>query len=361
MRVLICGNYGRPSTYVNGQTLKTRTLTDALVRVLGEDAVDVLDTTSILREPLAFYSTARKHIKQCTHVLILPGQRALRVLLPLFLKWRTDYGMDLRYVVVGGWLPELLGSRRRLRRLCMKLDGIYVETQSMADRMCDLGIPNVHVLSNFRFFERRTTPSRVARRPGLRLVFCARVVKEKGIEEAIAALERLQAQMQGRSISLDVYGPVPNSYEKHFRDLVDRSPTTTYKGVLSPSDMHEVLEQYDLMLFPTYYAGEGFPGTIIDSFIAGLPVLASDWKYNAEIIDHGRTGAICRARSTDDLTETLSRYAHSPQLLADMRMHCVERAQDFHVDRVLKKLLVDMGAQSPSGSSEPEQSQGADN
>ncbi|MFR3494185.1 MAG: glycosyltransferase [Blautia sp.] len=51
-----------------------------------------------------------------------------------------------------------------------------------------------------------------------------------------------------------------------------------YKGMVPFNQSTEVLKNYDALLFPTYYEGEGFAGTIIDAFAAGLPVIASDWK-----------------------------------------------------------------------------------
>lgn len=62
----------------------------------------------------------------------------------------------------------------------------------------------------------------------------------------------------------------------------------------------EVLKNYDALLFPTYYEGEGFAGTIIDAFAAGLPVIASDWKYNSEIIKQGITGVITKTHSISE-------------------------------------------------------------
>ena len=46
------------------------------------------------------------------------------------------------------------------------------------------------------------------------------------------------------------------------------------------------------MIFPTYYVGEGFPGTIIDAFSSGIPDIATDWRYNSEIVQNGKTGYI---------------------------------------------------------------------
>jgi glycosyltransferase involved in cell wall biosynthesis len=262
------------------------------------------------------------------------------------LRWRRKDSKDIRYIVVGGWLPDVLSNSRWLRDQCIQLDGIYVETQSMADRMTALGVGNVQLLPNFRWFDRNMPRNYAAARRPLRLVFCARVIKEKGIEEAIASVDRLNANDSTPVVSLDVYGPVPESYRKRLEQLVAASASTIYKGVLPMSEVYTTLQQYDLMLFPTYYSGEGFPGTIIDAFIAGLPVLASDWKYNPEIIEQGRTGAICRARSAEDLTRTLRHYIGAPQLLAEMRQHCIERAHEFHVEHALKGLMLDLDADS---------------
>jgi glycosyltransferase involved in cell wall biosynthesis len=342
MQVLICGNYGRDFQTIDGQTIKTRTLKDAVAAVLGESTVSTLDTSTVFRNPLSFYRSARKRFAKSTHVIFLLGRRALPVLLALFLRWKKKGGQDIRYVVIGGWLPDLLAKSRRLREQCLRIDGIYVETQSMADRLKADGFGNVHVLPNFRWFDRNMARSYAPAEAPLRLVFCARVVKEKGIEDAIASVNSLNANLGQPLVSLDVYGPVSESYRQRFEQLVAASVGTTYKGLLEMTELYRVLQQYDLLLFPTYYPGEGFPGTIVDAFIAGVPVLASDWKYNREIIDPGRTGAICRARSSEDMIERLRQYIGAPQLLAEMRKHCIDRAHEYHVDHALKELLLDV-------------------
>ena len=52
----------------------------------------------------------------------------------------------------------------------------------------------------------------------------------------------------------------------------------------------DVLKSYFFLLFPTKCPGEGIPGTIIDAYAAGLPVVSSLYPNFAEIIDEGVTG-----------------------------------------------------------------------
>ena len=339
-RILICGNYGRQT--LNGQTLKTRILRDAFAASLGNRAVRALDTSSAIRKPISFYRTVKREYAEATQIVMLPGRLALPVFLYLFTKWRRQKPLEIRYVVVGGWLPELLARRPRMKASCRQLSGIYVETRSMLERLTAMGFTNVHLLPNFRSFDRRMNRSDVPASPPVKLVFCARVTKDKGIEEAIAAVNAVNAQAADRGVVLDIYGPITKAYQKRFDRLAGRSATITYKGLLGADQLYSVLQQYHLMLFPTYYEGEGFPGSIVDAFIAGLPVLASDWKYNGEIIESGRTGALCRAKSATDLTKALQELIDTPALLGEMRRHCISRALDYHVECALRELLNDV-------------------
>jgi glycosyltransferase involved in cell wall biosynthesis len=205
------------------------------------------------------------------------------------------------------------------------------------------GLDNVHVLPNFRSYDRGMPVDHPSARVPLRLVYCARVFKEKGIEEAIAAVDRLNAETGGPAALLHVYGPVEASYRTRFTERLGASSSAIYKGVLEAADLYGALRDYDLLLFPTYYYGEGFAGTILDSFIAGVPVLASDWAYNRELVAPGCTGDIVKARSVEELTGALRRYALHPQLLDAMRPICRERALDYHVDHALAGLFSDLG------------------
>jgi glycosyltransferase involved in cell wall biosynthesis len=343
--VLICGNYGYRTAQIDGQTIKTRVLQEGFADVLGDEEVRELDSSYLSANPIRFLNEVRRGIKECSQLVILPGRRGLQLLLPVFLMWTRKCDRPLWYVVVGGWLPDLLARKTWLRRLCSRLNAIYVETPMMASNLSGLGIPRVQVLPNFRKFSRTLRRDFACTTRPLKLVFYSRVIKEKGVEEAIAAVTRLnQADTQKPVATVDVYGPLPEHYRVEFERLLSQSPHVNYRGVLSPDNVHVALQNYDLMLFPTYYAGEGFPGAIVDAFIAGLPVLASDWKYNREIIDEGKTGVICASRSIDDMVAKLLHFATHPEQIMVMRQHCMLKANNYHVEHAVQHILRDMSA-----------------
>ena len=84
---------------------------------------------------------------------------------------------------------------------------------------------------------------------------------------------------------------------------------------MEPELIYDTLLQYDLMLFPTFYPGEGLPGTIIDSYISRLPILASDWKYNGELIVDGESGILHQAEDVNDLFDKIKLLALDSKLL----------------------------------------------
>lgn len=341
----VCGNYGYRTNQIDGQTIKTRVLREAFAEALGDQNVIELDNSRILTCPLQFLLKARCGIKNCSLSVILPGPYGLQLFLPLFLHWKQKWNRHLQYVVIGGWLPQLLSKKYWLRHLCAQLDGIYVETPAMAENLRCLELSNVEILPNCRKFDRHVKRTYAATTVPMKLVFYSRVLREKGIEEAVAAVKRLNAEdVTHPRVLLDVYGPVADHYKREFRRCLSESQHVNYHGVLSPDNAYEVLHAYDLMLFPTYYEGEGFSGAVLDAYIAGVPVVASDWKYNREIVDEGRTGVLCRARSVEDIVTQVETFIVNPARVMEMRWHCLEKAQSYHVEQMVQRLLQDASA-----------------
>lgn len=89
-----------------------------------------------------------------------------------------------------------------------------------------------------------------------------------------------------RKINLTFYGPIQEDYKKNFLSQVEMLNNVKYGGFLDLRDEknYDILSEYDIMLFPTFWEGEGFPGILIDALIAGIPVIASDWNLNKYII-----------------------------------------------------------------------------
>lgn len=340
--IFICGNFGYTTGQLDGQTVKTRVLKDEIANIIGQERVAFSDTSGWKRDPLSLFMDIRRKFRNSRYIVILPARKGIRVILPLLVGWKKKYHKDLRYIVIGGWLPALLEKKTAFMENCRQLDGIYVEVPSMKDKLNQLGLTNVTVMSNFRNFIKKPCKERAISLP-LKAVFCSRILKQKGIALAIEAVRRINRDADHPSILLDIYGQINSGYREEFEQGMEKAGRgVVYQGVLAPESIQQRLGAYDLMLFPTYYDGEGFPGAILDAFAAGIPVVASDWKYNREVVDEHETGLLFRTGDIDGMVAALKQFIDNPQQLIAMQDNCLKQAEKYHVDKIIPNFLRDL-------------------
>ena len=166
----------------------------------------------------------------------------------------------------------------------------------------------------------------------------SRVMKEKGIEDAVNAVKEVNEEA-GRTIyTLDIFGQVDSAQGQWFEDLKTTFPDyVNYRGVVDYDKSVDVLKNYFALLFPTYYDGEGFAGTLLDAFSAGVPVIASDWKYNAEIVNDN-VGFIYSIGDEQAFWKLLKSIAENPAMLLDKKLQCLVEAERYKPENVVKIL-----------------------
>ena len=166
------------------------------------------------------------------------------------------------------------------------------------------------------------------------------MTKEKGIEDAVRAVCEINSMHSDIFAELDIYGQIEDNQEEWLKKLQTLAPGyIKYKGMVPFSQSTKVLKEYDALLFPTYYEGEGFAGTIIDAFAAGLPVIASDWKYNSEIIKSGMTGVIFKTHSINELKNAIISIDKDIKKWNLMRQNCISEAKRYLPANAMKKLI----------------------
>jgi glycosyltransferase involved in cell wall biosynthesis len=205
----------------------------------------------------------------------------------------------------------------------------------------EVGLKNVEYLPNFRLFnlEQRAFPD-ATEGAELRFVFMSRLILEKGVGLILDAVRRLNREGLSRKFTVTFYGPVAKDFLSAFLKDSREIPNVKYEGVidLQADSGYERLSSYDVMLFPTFWYGEGFPGAILDAYVAGLPVLASDWKFNSEIVSDNETGFLVRPKDMDDLTSKMRYVIANKPVLRHMRQKCLEKALGYHATAVLDRI-----------------------
>lgn len=342
-RLVVLGHFADDESRVDGQIVRTRLVRSELAKRLGENQVASVDTGRLSKKPVQTLLGIHRGLKKSTDAVIMPGERGLKWLLPVYLACMKRYRFRLHYLVVGGWLPAYLESRPQDIKRLAACAGLYVQTRRMLSQLEALGLDNVSLLTNFRNFPIRRRLSAGPSTP-LRLVYLSRIIPQKGVELAVRAVEAVNQGLAEPRLALDIWGPVPDKYHGWFETLMqERSAAIRYCGVMAPEAIAETLPDYGLMVFPTRYAGEGFPGVLVDAFVSGLPVIASDWQDNGEFIHSGVNGLLFAAGDVSDLESKLRwAFANSESVVA-MGRAAATMADDYHVDRVFPDLIHALG------------------
>lgn len=125
--------------------------------------------------------------------------------------------------------------------------------------------------------------------PWLTFVFVGRIVKDKGVNELVAAFVKLHQQHS--DVRLVLVGPSEDGLDPvlpETKRLIDACEAIEAVG--SQKDVRPFYEQGDVLVFPSYR--EGFPNVVIEAGAMGLPSIVTDINGAREIIVDGENGLV---------------------------------------------------------------------
>lgn len=139
--------------------------------------------------------------------------------------------------------------------------------------------------------------------PGLgepRILSVGRVVHQKGLDTALAALAELRDLKWQWRIAGDGPQLLPLRQEARARGLESRVRFLGWQGTEA---LVAEYAQADLFLFPSRH--EGMPNAVLEAMASSLPVVATRIAGNEELVEDGRTGILVRVEDAAGLREAL--------------------------------------------------------
>lgn len=344
-KIAVIGHFGFDTESLDGQTVKTKILTDALCDYFGKQNVLQIDTYNWKKHPAKFALQVISTVWKADNVLMLPAHNGLRVIAPLLWaarKLRPD--CKLHYSVIGGWIPQVLKTKKILEKQLKTFDGIYAETNTMRKVLKEQGFSNIHIMPNCK---KLTVLSRgelvYDHQEPYKLCTFSRVMQEKGIEDAVDAVRAVNEHFGRVVYTLDVYGQIDSGQIQWFAELQKGFPGYVRYGGLVPYDKSvEVLKDYFALLFPTRFYTEGIPGTIIDAYAAGVPVICSQWENCVDVLENGVTGIIYPFGDTKNLQNILIKVANCPEEILDKKQQCLDAAKNYSPETIINILIGQM-------------------
>ena len=339
-KICICGAFAFGTNDNGGQPVKTRELYYALCEKYRKENIDFVETKDWKRHPFRLFFSFLFKARHSKTLIMLPAHNGIQVFSRLLIYAKKHFKCNIFYNVIGGWLPEKVKGDSKLKTLLIKFDGIWVETASMKESLNEQGLNNVAVVPNFKNLT-ILTPNELVynKEKPYRLCTFARIMKEKGVEDAIDAVKIVNAKYGDIVFTLDLYGQVDNGYKEQFDVLCSQFPDfILYKGIVHPNKSVEILKSYFALLFPTHYYTEGIPGTLIDAYAAGVPVVTALWKNSRDIFEDGKTGWGFEFDDYEEFVKLLERVYENPDAFIKMKSCCLEWADKYRSGTVIKQI-----------------------
>lgn len=336
-RVAIVGHFGGNEKFNDGQTVKSITLYEAILKEV--DIVDKIDTYYIKKNPFLFLLDFFKMVVLDKKIIILLSSNGRRVLFPVFYYLSRYFRKEIYHYGIGGRLAREASENKNIKKYISQFTGNWMESRLLVQNLSEIGVNNAIYVPNFKKLTRLMT-SDLTYHHIVPYKFCifSRIMKEKGVEDAIYAINEINNRF-GRCVAkLDIYGPIDNNYKYSFSTLIQHNDNCEYCGVIDASKSVDVLKDYYCLLFPTHWRHEGIPGTIIDALSAGIPVISREWQYCTEMLEHKKTGLIYEFDKPELLIEMIEYSITHPSEIENMKVNCLGKADEYREENVIKQI-----------------------
>ena len=146
-------------------------------------------------------------------------------------------------------------------------------------------------------------------------IFIGRMVRDKGINELVAAFDRLNREMPATKLLLvgkfeDELDPVlPET-----KQIIENNPKIEFAGY--QNDVRPFLVASDVAVLPSYR--EGFPNVVIQAGAMGLAQIVTDINGCNEVVIEGQNGVIIPKQNEEALYDAMRRLATDRELTARM-------------------------------------------
>ncbi|QXW26043.1 glycosyltransferase family 4 protein [Acinetobacter johnsonii] len=332
-RILVIGYFGHITNQIDGQTIRTNSIYN-LIKERSDSEVIFFDTQSLKFKKLNIFKLLFLIFKANT-IFDIAAHGHLKYLFPIIYLICAFFNKKLNFVSIGGWLYIFLKNKPFHKFLLSRVDNIFVQTLNLDLNLRKYNFENIVLLNNFRLFDNNKIDIKFG--DIKKIVFMARVHEMKGVDTIFKLSNALQ-NLGYNDIEIDIYGPIHDEYKNNFIENINNS-LVNYGGIVEPFNVYSVLEKYDFMIFPTKYYTEGFPGSILDSYIAGIPVIASNWLNAHEFIVDENTGYIVEFDNPTAFIDKVIWLIQNPEKLGKLKANIIEYRKQYSADAAWSTLL----------------------
>ena len=248
---------------------------------------------------------------------------------PILVIWCKVFNKKITYHFFGGNFdiqykksPKFI--KYILNKTILNVDTLFFETKHLINYFKKIGNTNYIWLPNAR----KANPKSKSKKYAKRFVFISRIIPQKGIDIIIKAANQLP-----EDYIIDIYGPITKS---HYTKQFFETNKVNYKGQLNPDQVISTLSKYDILLLPTYFEGEGYPGIIIEGLSLAKPIITTNWMAIPEIITHDYNGQLIKIKNSNALKKAILSYNETNY--QQFSANALKSFENFNIENVFKKI-----------------------
>lgn len=328
--ILIIGNLDKKGNNISGQTARAREVSFLISDIYPQEKIIEIDISNnslnFIGLPILLYTSNK---------IFIIGARNFIERVGNFLN-ALGLMKKCHVVPTGGWLRDLYTNSRFL--FLNKASTVYIQSEKLCTTLNKyFGSQHFKHLPNFR---RNYTHFPEKNKISFKVIFNSRISEDKGIFEAVTAVQTFNEQ-NTQQIGLDIYGQFRNTQiERQLTRKIKNLEKINYQGIYKESEALHVIHRYDLVLFPSYYDGEGVPGSLLDAIFAGVPAIATDWNYNSEIVTNNFNGFLVPIKDANSIVQRLTSYYSNDRLVFQHSKNALTKSKKFTYQETLKKFLI---------------------
>lgn len=338
-RTLLLGPISPP---VSGPGIKNKMLLDWLHKQ-KELQVDFLNTYDFRKFKFKKIFSSLIAFLKCKKVVLSVSKNGRFLLIPICVIFRKKiflFPAGGSFDIEINNLPPLIKSIFMF--FCNHINATFVQTKQLQAGLEKLNFSNIFFLPNPRInMGHKVTISPT--HDQFNVVFLSKIREVKGPLILIDAINKVREIIQDINFKVDFYGVVDSDFQCEFEEKLRVNNFCSYKGVSRPEEVQENISKYNLFVLPTYYAGEGVPGAVIDAMFTGIPIIISDFTAAKEIINDGIDGIIVPKNEIDPLVEAIIKVASDFKFRKNLSKNILSSSRNYDYDNLMdevKKYLI---------------------
>ncbi len=265
-------------------------------------------------------------------------------LLPFIRNWPQPtlvsfHGMDIML------RNDQPGYNENLKELLQVLPMVLARSDSLADRLVDLGCDRAKIRINRTSIPMDGFPARERTAPSegaWRIIQASRFIEKKGLEVTLEAFAAFHREYPNSELILAGEGPLEKRLHEKVSTLgIERC--VKFPGFCNQDDLARLYQEADIFIHPSQTPPngdqEGVPNAMLEAMATGLPVVATQHGGIPEAVTTEEDGLLVPERDAEALGDALFRLTEEPGLYQRLSQRAAKSVRErFEQSRSIARL-----------------------